>query len=73
MGMDQERTKPMSDTPIFDQVSENIRKVSENAYAHGYLKARLDLLEYIEAELKTRRLSPSKGLKNIIDKLARGE
>jgi hypothetical protein len=73
MGMDQEGTKPMSDTPIFTELNENFKQLRETAFRHGYLSAQVELLEYIEAELKAKRLSPSKGVKNIIDKLANNE
>lgn len=63
----------MSDTPIFTELNENMKQLRETAFRHGYLTAQVELIEYIQTELQARRLSPSKGLKNIIEKLTKNE
>lgn len=73
MGMDQEGTKPMSDTPIFTELNENMKQLRETAFRHGYLTAQVELIEYITEELKAKRLSPSKGVRNIVEKLTARE
>lgn len=73
MGMDQEGTKPMSDTPIFTELNENMKQLRETAFRHGYLTAQVELIDYITDELKAKRLTPSKGLRNIIEKLTARE
>jgi hypothetical protein len=73
MGMDQERVKPMSDTPIFTELNENMKQLRETAFRHGYLTAQVELIEYITEELKAKRLSPSKGIRNIVEKLTARE
>ncbi len=71
--MDQGRIKPMSDTPIFTELNENMKQLRETAFRHGYLTAQVELIEYITEELKAKRLSPSKGVRNIVEKLTARE
>ena len=47
MGMDQERTRPMS-TPIGNNLQKLFDDVRETAYKRGHLQARLDLLKAID-------------------------
>lgn len=63
----------MNETPIFTELNENMKQLRETAFRHGYLTAQMELIEYITEELKAKRLSPSKGVRNIVEKLTAHE
>lgn len=59
-----------TNTPIFDELSKNITDIRDLAYKRGHIEARLELLNYIKAELKAKRLPASKGVQLIIERLS---
>lgn len=62
-----------TNTPIFDELSKNMSELRDLAYKRGHIEARLELLDYIKAELKAKRLPAFKGVQLIIERLSNHE
>lgn len=58
-------------TPVFNQLNQTFNDARENAYKRGKLQTQLDLIEYIQTELTAKRLPASKGVRQIIEWLAK--
>lgn len=59
-----------NETPIFKELFDQFSDVQKLAYERGYIQAKLELIEYIQQELKAKRLPASKGVGMIVKHLS---
>lgn len=56
----------MKSTPIFDELSDNVKEIATLAERRGRLAAQIELMQYIKQGLEDRTISKSLGVTKII-------
>ena len=57
----------MTKTPVYDDVTTHLTALTNSVRAEAQLRYKLELLDWLTAELQAKRIPVSKGIKTVIE------